>query len=148
VKMTERYNASHIPSTDTSTPELLMTVSHPHASESSDGKTSKEVNDPTGEPASASDAAPVDVYPGDHGDWRAILCSVGAFFTLFIGFGILNIPGTFVTYWENNQLKEYSQSQISWIAAMQFFLTLFGSVFTGRLFDLYGGRVYLSEFLN
>ena len=83
----------------------------------------------------------VDVYPGDHGDWRAILSSLGAFFAFFVGFGILNIPGTFVTYWENNQLKQYSQSQIGWIAAMQFFLTLFGTIFTGRWFDLRGGKV-------
>jgi hypothetical protein len=80
-------------------------------------------------------------YPGDHGDWRAILCMIGVFFALFVGFGILNIPGTFVTYWENNQLKGYSESQVGWIAAIQFFLTLFGSVFTGRWFDLHGGRV-------
>jgi hypothetical protein len=84
------------------------------------------------------------VYPGDHGDWRAISCSVGCFFALFVGFGILNIPGTFVTYWGNNQLVGYSQSQIGWIAAMQFFLTLFGSVFTGRWFDLHGGKVHSS----
>ena len=83
----------------------------------------------------------VDVYPGDHGDWRAILSSVGVFFAIFVGFGILNIPGTFVTYWQENQLSEYSESQVGWIAAMQFFFTLFGSVFTGRWFDLHGGRV-------
>jgi hypothetical protein len=87
-------------------------------------------------------AEPVgEVYPGDRGDWRAVLCCVGVFFTLFIGFGILNIPGTFQTYWQENQLEGYSASEIGWIPATQFFLTLFGSVFTGRYFDLHGGRV-------
>jgi MFS family permease len=89
----------------------------------------------------ASDGQEDQVYPGDHGDWRAIVSSIGCFFALFVGFGILNIPGTFVTYWENNQLQGYSQSQVGWIAAMQFFLTLSGSVFTGRWFDLHGGKV-------
>ena len=86
----------------------------------------------------------VDVYPGDRGDWRAMSCAVGVFFTLFIGFGILNVPGTFQTYWQDNQLAGYSQSEIGWIVATQFFLTLFGSVLTGRYFDLYGGRVCVS----
>lgn len=83
-----------------------------------------------------------DVYPGDNGDWRAIVCVIGCFMALFVGFGILNIPGLFVTYWENNQLSGYTASQVAWIASMQFFLTLFGSVFTGRWFDLHGGKVH------
>lgn len=82
-----------------------------------------------------------EVYPGDDGDWNAIICMIGCFMALFVGFGILNIPGLFVTYWENNQLSNYTASQVSWIASMQFFLTLFGSVFTGRWFDLHGGKV-------
>jgi len=141
--MTEHYDASRVPSIDRTRQEPLMTVSHPHPmSGSSDSSSLKEVKDPTGEPTDRSDAtAPVDVFPGDHGDWRAILCSVGAFFTLFIGFGILNIPGTFVTYWESNQLIGIPQSTVGWIAAVQFFLTLFGSVLTGRFFDLHGGKV-------
>jgi len=89
----------------------------------------------------STEDAVVDVYPGDHGDRRAIVVSIGVFFALFVGFGILNIPGTFQTYWENNQLSEYSQSQVGWICAVQFFLTLFGSVFTGRWFDMHGGKV-------
>ena len=90
----------------------------------------------------------VEVYPGDHGDRRAIVVSIGVFFALFVGFGILNIPGTFQTYWENNQLSEYSQSQIGWVCAIQFFLTLFGSVFSGRWFDMHGGRVSIPRGLG
>jgi len=137
--MTEHVEPSRVSSSDGARREPLMTVVHPPISESSDNSL-KEVSDPTGEPTDI-DTPPADVYPGDHGDWSAILCSVGAFFTLFIGFGILNIPGTFVTYWEDNQLKDYPQSTVAWIAAVQFFLTLFGSVFSGRFFDLHGGKV-------
>ena len=90
----------------------------------------------------------VQVYPGDHGDRRAIVVSIGVFFALFVGFGILNIPGTFQTYWENNQLSGYSQSQVGWICAVQFFLTLFGSVFSGRWFDMHGGRVSIHRELS
>jgi MFS family permease len=93
------------------------------------------------DPEGSADASDDEIYPGDHGDWRAILCSVGVFLALFVGFGILNIPGTFVTYWETNQLVGYTVSQISWIAAVQFSLTLLGSVLTGRWFDMHGGRV-------
>jgi hypothetical protein len=96
------------------------------------------------DPTSAED----EVYPGDHGDRRAIVCSIGVFFAFFVGFGVLNIPGTFVTYWESNQLSQYSTSPISWIASLQFCLTLFGSVFTGRWFDAHGGRVQFSFHLS
>ena len=110
----------------------------PHSSNDSLRETKTPAVDPEEQ---ASDEQNDQVYPGDHGDWRAIVSSIGCFFALFVGFGILNIPGTFVTYWENNQLQGYSQSQVGWIAAMQFFLTLSGSVFTGRWFDLHGGKV-------
>jgi hypothetical protein len=99
----------------------------------------KEVADAAVDPEAPSNDD--DIFPGDNGDWRAIICLIGVFFALFVGFGILNIPGTFVTYWETNQLEGYSASEIGWIAAVQFFLTLGGSVVTGRWFDLHGGKV-------
>jgi hypothetical protein len=88
-----------------------------------------------------------DIYPGDDGDLHAVLCCIGVWFALFIRFGILNIPGMFVMYWKKNQLKEYSESQVSWIMSIQWFLTLGGSIFTGRWFDLHGGRVHLPMIL-
>src|SRR5271170_5069689 len=118
----------------------------PPQSSSDSDESLRETKTPAVDPEEqASDDHDDQVYPGDHGDWRAIICSIGCFFALFVGFGILNIPGTFVTYWENNQLQGYSQSQVGWIAAMQFFLTLLGSVFTGRWFDLHGGKVLLAS---
>jgi len=107
--------------------------------DSSENGAVKEVADAAVDPEAQSNDD--DVFPGDNGDWRAIICLIGVFFALFVGFGVLNIPGTFVTYWQNNQLEGYSTSDIGWIAAIQFFLTLGGSVFTGRWFDLHGGKV-------
>jgi hypothetical protein len=121
-------------------PEFLMTDPTDHPVDETAVTDEKSVaGDPEGSAAASDD----EIYPGDHGDWRAILCSVGVFLALFVGFGILNIPGTFVTYWETNQLAGYTVSQISWIAAVQFSLTLLGSVLTGRWFDMHGGRVIL-----
>jgi MFS family permease len=137
--MTERIDVGRThPFSNRTHEKSLMAVSPASAiSEASNAENLDTIADSEGQ----SPSVPKDVYPGDHGDWRAISCSIGVFFTLFVGFGILNIPGAFQTYWETNQLKQYSQSQVSWIAATQFFLTLFGSVFTGRWFDLHGGRV-------
>lgn len=119
-------------------PEFLMTDPNEHPVDES-AVADEKVG--AGDPEGSADASDDEIYPGDHGDWRAILCSVGVFLALFVGFGILNIPGTFVTYWETNQLVGYTVSQISWIAAVQFSLTLLGSVLTGRWFDMHGGRV-------
>jgi hypothetical protein len=141
--MTEHIDAGKVHSFEQNRQIPLLAISVPPSASSDDSlKETKEAEDSAVDPEQSVPPRFDDVYPGDHGDKRAILVSVGVFFALFVGFGILNIPGTFQTYWENNQLKEYSQSTTSWIAAMQFFLTLFGSVFTGRWFDLHGGRVF------
>jgi hypothetical protein len=143
--MTEHIEPGKVLSFEENRQIPLLTTSPPTSASSQNSvKEAKESADAAVDPGQPSPPpASEEVYPGDHGDKRAILISVGVFFALFVGFGILNIPGTFQTYWENNQLKEYSQSTVSWIAAVQFFLTLFGSVFTGRWFDTHGGRVTL-----
>jgi hypothetical protein len=144
--MTEHIDLGEVHSFDQNRQIPLLKISVPASASSDESLKEKEAEDSAVDPEQSVPPPPPppddDVYPGDNGDKRAILVSVGVFFALFVGFGILNIPGTFQTYWENNQLKEYSQSTISWIAAVQFFLTLFGSVFTGRWFDLHGGKVF------
>jgi hypothetical protein len=137
--MTEHVDTGRVHSFSDENRELPLMAA---TTDSVSSETSKEEEkSPANDPETQSPVAGDDVYPGDHGDWRAISCSIGVFFALFVGFGILNIPGTFQTYWELNQLKDYTPSQVGWIAATQFFLTLFGSVFAGRWFDLHGGRV-------
>jgi hypothetical protein len=144
--VTEYVDTNRRQSFSDQTRQVPLMITTPPASTSSLSNVGKE-NDPTVDPELQSPSSTDDVYPGDHGDWRAIVCSIGVFFALFVGFGILNISGTFQTYWENNRLQEYSVSQIGWISSTQFFLTLFGSVFTGRWFDLHGGRVSLSTWI-
>lgn len=143
--MTEHIEPGKVRSFEENRQIPLLKTSPPTtaSSENNSLKETKKTEEAAGDPDDSvpPPAASDEVYPGDHGDPRAILISVGVFFALFVGFGILNIPGTFQTYWVNNQLKEYSQGTVSWIAATQFFLTLFGSVFTGRWFDLHGGKV-------
>jgi hypothetical protein len=82
-----------------------------------------------------------ETYPGDRGSFVAMLCTVGAFFALFMGLGSLKIPGIYLPYIQDHYLSEYTHSEIGWIASIQYGLTFLGSVFTGRWFDLYGGRV-------
>ncbi|KAL2068625.1 hypothetical protein VTL71DRAFT_14962 [Oculimacula yallundae] len=67
-------------------------------------------------------------------------CVLGSFFALFCTFGWLNSLGLFQTYYQDNLLKKYSASAISWIFATQLFLMWTGGAFFGRIVDTYGTR--------
>ena len=89
------------------------------------------------------------------GGAEAWLTVAGASACLFVSFGWVNCVGIFQNYYETNQLKEYSASNIAWIPSLQsrssspydlMFLTrlvffmLFGGTFVGKIFDSYGPR--------
>ncbi len=48
------------------------------------------------------------------------------------------------TYYQDNQLKHKSPSDISWIGSLQIFFLFAGGLFGGPLFDRYGAVVSLS----
>ncbi|KAH8430738.1 MCT family MFS transporter [Aspergillus melleus] len=75
------------------------------------------------------------------GSPTAWLTVAGSAAALFASFGWVNCIGVFQAEYENNQLREYSSSQISWITSMEFFFMMFPSAVTGKLFDSYGPRV-------
>jgi hypothetical protein len=84
-----------------------------------------------------------DIFPGDKGSLEAILCTIGLFFALFVGYGSIRIPGMYMPYLLKYQLSNHTHSELGWIASVQLGLTFFVTVFTGRWFDLYGGRVHI-----
>lgn len=53
------------------------------------------------------------------GGTEAWLTVAGAAACLFVSFGWVNAVGFFQDYYERNQLKQYSPSQIAWISSLQ-----------------------------
>ncbi|KAL9619597.1 MAG: hypothetical protein Q9160_005784 [Pyrenula sp. 1 TL-2023] len=77
------------------------------------------------------------------GGTEAWLTVAGAAACLFVSFGWVNAVGFFQDYYERNQLKEYSPSQIAWISSLQVFFMLFGGTIVGKIFDDHGPHVPL-----
>ncbi|WWD01292.1 hypothetical protein V866_008235 [Kwoniella sp. B9012] len=78
--------------------------------------------------------------PPPEGGREAWLCVASAFFVLFCVFGFVTVFGQLKVYYLANQLKEYSQSDVAWIASLQTFITFGGSIVAGRFFDSHGAR--------
>jgi MFS family permease len=78
-------------------------------------------------------------YP--EGGLEAWLVVLGAFLGLFASLGLVNTIGSFHAYLENNQLKDYSSGSVSWIFGIYAFLTFFGGVQVGPIFDAKGPRL-------
>lgn len=53
------------------------------------------------------------------GGTKAWLTIAGSSACLFVSFGWINCVGIFQEYYETNQLKAYSASEIAWIPALQ-----------------------------
>ncbi|KAL4927112.1 MCT family MFS transporter [Aspergillus undulatus] len=77
-------------------------------------------------------------YP--EGGLEAWLVVLGSFLGLFASLGLVNTIGTFQAYLQNNQLRDYSSGSISWIFGIFAFLTFFGGVQVGPVFDAKGPR--------
>ncbi|KAL4751796.1 hypothetical protein BDW72DRAFT_192657 [Aspergillus terricola var. indicus] len=75
------------------------------------------------------------------GGREAWLSLIGASLAMFVSFGWVNCIALFQAEYESNQLRQYSQSTVSWITSMEFFFMLFISPLAGWLFDNYGPRL-------
>lgn len=53
------------------------------------------------------------------GGAKAWLTVIGSSACLFVSFGWVNCVGVFQEYYQTNQLKDYTASDISWIPALQ-----------------------------
>ncbi|KAL2867979.1 MCT family MFS transporter [Aspergillus lucknowensis] len=78
-------------------------------------------------------------YP--EGGLEAWLVVFGSFLGLFPSLGLLNTIGSFQAYVQNNQLKDHSSGSIAWIFGIYTFLTFFGGVQVGPVFDAKGPRL-------
>ncbi|PYI29055.1 putative MFS monocarboxylate transporter [Aspergillus indologenus CBS 114.80] len=84
------------------------------------------------------------------GGTKAWLNVVGGWCVFFSMFGWANAFGVFQAYYQENQLKDYSAFQISWISSIQTFILFGGGIVAGKLYDNYGPKllVFLGVFLH
>lgn len=61
------------------------------------------------------------------GGAKAWLTVSGASACLFVSFGWVNCVGIFQDYYQENQLRDYTPSEIAWIPALQSKIDLFSS---------------------
>ncbi|KAJ0425040.1 putative MFS monocarboxylate transporter [Aspergillus carlsbadensis] len=67
----------------------------------------------------------------------------GATLSLFCSVGFINSFGVFQEYYLQHQLKNESESTVAWLGGVSTFFTLFGSVVSGSLMDLFGPRLII-----
>lgn len=87
---------------------------------------------------------------GDHGDHcyltypeggsRAWGVVFGSFCLFMSVFGIINSSAVFQSYFLENQLKEYSPSEVGWIFSAYLFMVYFVGLVVGPIFDRHGAR--------
>lgn len=77
------------------------------------------------------------------GGARAWSVVFGSFCGLAAVFGVANAIAVFQQYISTHQLSNYSASQVAWIFSLGLFLTFFGGVQVGPIFDSKGPRVLL-----
>jgi hypothetical protein len=79
-----------------------------------------------------------DDYPeGGLGAW---LVALGSWLALFSSLGLMNTLATFQAYVSTHQLAGHSQGQIGWIFSLYTFISFFGGIYIGPVFDKYGPR--------
>ncbi|KAF3226491.1 hypothetical protein TWF106_000233 [Orbilia oligospora] len=83
--------------------------------------------------------------------WRPWTCLVGCFFLMFNSWGIVNGYGTYLSYYKESLLVDYTIVHFNVIGATQCFFILFLSFIAGRLLDanysrwlLVGGSILLA----
>ncbi|CAH2352742.1 probable transporter Mch4p [[Candida] railenensis] len=74
------------------------------------------------------------------GGTEAYIVVLGSFIGLIIDFGIANSLGAIESYVSSNQLKDVSQTSVSWIFSLHLGVMYFGGVFFGSVFDRFGAR--------
>ncbi|TXT04134.1 uncharacterized protein COLE_07831 [Cutaneotrichosporon oleaginosum] len=60
-------------------------------------------------------------------------------------FGLMTANGQLQAYYLNNQLREYSKSDIAWFGSIQTLIEFSFAIFTGRYFDIHGARLLVSS---
>ncbi|CAH0057242.1 unnamed protein product [Clonostachys solani] len=81
-------------------------------------------------------------YP--EGGLNAWLVVFGSFCATGAVFGLINTSAVFESYLKENQLRDYSHSQIGWIFSIYLFLVFSLGIFVGPIFDSYGPRLLVA----
>lgn len=92
-----------------------------------------------------SDAEPEDDDEYPEGGAQAWLAIAGSFLVYFASFGVVNSFGFFQTFYQQDYLKDYSPSVISFIGTLQITLMYLSGSVAGALFDVYGSKVCQSN---
>jgi len=80
-------------------------------------------------------------YPeGGLKGWSVVF---GSFCGMMASFGFMATIGVFQEYLMKNQLKSYSSSSVGWIFSTYVFLSFFGGLGIGPIFDIKGPRILL-----
>ncbi|KAL0932296.1 MFS monocarboxylate [Colletotrichum truncatum] len=81
-------------------------------------------------------------YPeGGLSGWCVVL---GSFCAMLSVFGLPNTAAVFESYFSQNQLRDYSPSQIGWIFSIYLFVVYLFGILVGPAFDKYGHRVLVA----
>ncbi|KAJ4366305.1 hypothetical protein N0V83_007941 [Neocucurbitaria cava] len=78
-------------------------------------------------------------YP--EGGLKAWLVVLGSFMGLVSALGMMNSVGVYHSYIAENQLRDYSESTISWIFSLYVFLSFFCGLQIGPIFDAHGPKL-------
>lgn len=87
-------------------------------------------------PSPRTSAPIAEAYP--EGGFKAYTVILGAWLALFPASGLLNSSGVLQAYLSQNQLANYSESDVGWIFSTYAFLFFFGGLQVGPVFDKYG----------
>ncbi|CAI6335742.1 unnamed protein product [Periconia digitata] len=102
--------------------------------------------DEAGEKAAGSAPEPISPFHPSQfpdGGKDAWLCLLGSACCLFCSFGWLNCVGVFQSYYSQNQLQDYSASQIAWIASLEIFMMFLPGPLVGFFYDNVGPKPLL-----
>jgi MFS family permease len=75
------------------------------------------------------------------GGLQAWLVVFGSFCGMFSVYGLINTAAVFESYFSENQLRDYSSSQIGWIFSLYLFFVFIVGIQVGPVFDKYGPRL-------
>lgn len=99
------------------------------------------IGDPSPDENQDADALPRDDVEYTEGGAQAWLAIAGSFLVYFASFGVVNSFGFFQTLYQQDYLKSYSPSVISFIGTLQITLMYLSGSVAGALFDVYGPKV-------
>lgn len=140
---TERFEDLNTQQAPTDFPVLSNSLSHTSQSGPRHPTREKEAHrdlegggDDSGE-SSDEDKEPVEYPEGGKEAWTVVF---GSFVSMVASFGIMNTLGTLHAHLSADQLRNNTESEIGWIFGVYSFLSFFGGIQIGPIFDAFGPR--------